>query len=188
MSRKRSTRSRSLRHAASWVVAATALIVLHVAPAQSQSSATAETQELGLTRPLDDPRGQPLDGEALDEATVELSSMLRCPVCQNLSVADSPSPSALAIRDEVRDLFAQGYERDQIVVYFEQRYGEFVRLVPKFTPFNVLVWIVPAVGVIAGVLLVLRTARVRKDEHPGTEPEDDGLEDYRDRVRQEIAQ
>ncbi len=177
------------------------LVTLALISAASLSGQTSEppptpttsmdSPDIGLMRPLEEPAGAPLQGAELDEATVELSSKLRCPVCQNLSVADSPSPSAIAIRDEVQDLFAQGYQRDQIVTYFEQRYGEFVRLVPKFTPFNVLVWVVPAVGILGGLFLVLRTAGLGKStdvRQADDETDEDELTAYRERVRQELSQ
>ncbi|PYQ47091.1 MAG: hypothetical protein DMF59_19820 [Acidobacteria bacterium] len=44
------------------------------------------------------PHGTPLSGTALEERTHEVASLLRCPVCQGMSVADSPSTDALDTR------------------------------------------------------------------------------------------
>ncbi len=92
---------------------------------------------------LGEPQGRRLEGEALQEATLELGSTMRCPVCQGLSIADSPTPSAVAMLSQVRDLFALGYTSEQILDYFESSYGEFVRLSPRPDGLNLLVWLAP---------------------------------------------
>lgn len=97
------------------------------------------------------PAGPPLTGEALRAKTHDVAKLMRCPVCQGLSVADSPSESALAMKKEVEDLVARGYDRDQILMYFEASYGEFIRLEPKFEGVNVLVWAAPVLLLVAGV-------------------------------------
>ncbi|HVS15027.1 MAG TPA: cytochrome c-type biogenesis protein [Thermoanaerobaculia bacterium] len=147
--------------------------------------------ELGVVQDLGAPAGTPLAGEQLDRATHDLASRLRCPVCQGLSVADSTSISALSMRDEIHEMFAKGYSERQIVQYFESAYGEFVLLVPKARGFNLLVWLLPVVGLLVGIALVLRRTRgvVASDEgEAAAAPGMDGeLADYRERVRHETA-
>ena len=77
------------------------------------------------------PAGQPLSGAALEQRTHEIASLLRCPVCQGMSVADSPSTVALDMKQQVREMLARGYTEQQILAYFEQSYGEFVFLKPR---------------------------------------------------------
>ena len=55
------------------------------------------------------PQGQPLSGAALDEQTKNVASVLRCPVCQGLSVNDSPAEMAVSMKHQVRELVARGY-------------------------------------------------------------------------------
>src|SRR6476659_9779099 len=78
------------------------------------------------------PSGPPLSGAALDEKTKEVASLLRCPVCQGMSIYDSPAPMAVNMKHQTQDLLARGYDKDQILRYFESSYGEFVRLDPPF--------------------------------------------------------
>jgi cytochrome c-type biogenesis protein CcmH len=99
--------------------------------------------------PVEPPRGQPLSGELLDQRTDEVGALLRCPVCQGLSVADSPATMARNMKAEVRQKLAAGYDQEQILADFERSYGEFVRLEPPMRGVNWLVWFGPA-----GVLLV----------------------------------
>ena len=102
------------------------------------------------SRPGDAPRGQPLSGKLLDERTDEVGALLRCPVCQGLSVADSPSTMARNMKAEVREKLAAGYDREQILADFEHSYGEFVRLQPPMRGVNWLVWLGPAGVLVAG--------------------------------------
>ena len=111
------------------------------------------------------PQGRPLSGPALDQQTQEVASLLRCPVCQGMSVADSPSTVALDMKHEVRDMLAKGYTQEQILAKFEQSYGQFVLEKPK----NLLVWILPIVVFILGAIVVVTTAkRLSSDPGPGT--------------------
>lgn len=163
-------------------------------PGQPASSpppaAGASPTELGVERGLPPPAGPGLSGVALEEATESLASQLRCPVCQGLSVADSPSESAQAMRAQIRQLLAEGYSPDQIVGYFERSYGEFVRLVPKARGFNLLVFALPALALAVGATLVVRVLRRRGAaqlaEAAASSGTADPLASYRERVRREL--
>jgi len=109
------------------------------------------------------PAGPVLTGEALDLRTDTLSEVMRCPVCQGLSINDSPSESARNMKRQVRAMIAAGYDDDQVLLYFETAYGEFIRMVPKAKGFNLLVWIIPVVGLLGGLWLVMGTVRRRED-------------------------
>lgn len=104
----------------------------------------------------DVPRGVPLQGEALTQQTQAIASRLRCPVCQGLSIADSPSEMAINMKAEVSDMLAHGYTRPQIEEHFVRSYGEFVLLAPKFEGVNALVWILPLLALIAGAFFLRR--------------------------------
>jgi cytochrome c-type biogenesis protein CcmH len=107
------------------------------------------------------PAGAPLTGPSLDARTREVGALLRCPVCQGLSVADSPSSMAQDMKGQVRALLAEGYSQEQILAYFERSYGEFVRLQPTFSGANWAVWLAPAAALGLGLLLVARQLRAR---------------------------
>ena len=137
------------------------------------------------------PAGPPLSGEELDQRTQELASVMRCPVCQALSVADSPTASALAMREEARDLLSVGYSESQVLEYFEKSYGEFILLAPKKKGLNWLVWLAPIIALlVGGALIVGRSGR----RGPGStseapeQDEDNDLAAYAERVRREVAE
>ena len=89
-----------------------------------------------------------------DQAVYEVAARLRCVVCQNLSVADSPSEMASQMRGLIRERLAAGERPDQVVQYFVDRYGEWILLEPRRHGFTLLVWLAPPVAVVAGLVLV----------------------------------
>ena len=100
------------------------------------------------------PKGQPLTGDELTRTTQEIASAIRCPVCQGLSIADSPAEMAQNMKAQVRELLSRGYTRDQIESYFERSYGQFVLLKPKFQGVSTLVWTLPIFALILGIVIV----------------------------------
>lgn len=137
------------------------------------------------------PAGPPLSGEALTAETNAVSKHLRCPVCQGLSVADSPSESAKAMKDEVQDLVAKGYSQDQVLDYFEASYGEFIRLEPKAEGWNLLVWVAPGLALAGGLGWVYTTMRRRGAAAGPAEAEleavDPGLAPYLAQVHRDVG-
>lgn len=115
------------------------------------------------------PQGAPLTGEQLHRATNTLGGKLRCPVCQGLSVSDSPAEMAVNMKAQVRELLERGYTEQQILKYFELSYGQFVLLEPKFEGFNALVWLLPAIGLLLGAA-VLYFAFRRLSKNPASAP------------------
>ena len=91
----------------------------------------------------------------LDDQTRAIATELRCVVCQNLSVADSPSEMAQQMRAIVREQVQAGKSPDQIKDFFVSKYGEWVLLKPKTTGFSALLWILPYVVLILGVIVAL---------------------------------
>lgn len=96
------------------------------------------------------PKGPQLSGHELDKRTDDIGALLRCPVCQGLSVSDSPATMARNMKAEVREKLAKGYDQEQILAYFERSYGEFVRLEPPMRGVNWLVWFGPVAVLLAG--------------------------------------
>lgn len=159
--------------AAFMAVSLTGLLTVSPAVAQQPDLEEApwiqDAAEVGVDarRVIGDPAGEPLSGDALAARTDEISSDMRCPVCQGLSVADSPSKSAVGMKTEVRELLSQGYTKEQILLYFEQAYGEFVLLKPKAEGFNLVVWIAPVAAILLGLVVVFVRVR-RKDTRQNT--------------------
>jgi cytochrome c-type biogenesis protein CcmH len=89
-----------------------------------------------------------------EQQVQDVAAQLRCVVCQNLSVADSPSETATQMRTIVRERLEAGETPEQVTRYFVDRYGEWILLSPPRHGFNLLVWAAPAAAVVAGFTLV----------------------------------
>ena len=104
----------------------------------------------------------------LEDRTREIATELRCVVCQNLSVADSPSEMAQQMRDVVREQLQAGKTPEQIKAFFVSKYGEWVLLKPKTTGFSALLWILPyaalILGIIAALWFVRRWSKVKRTD------------------------
>jgi cytochrome c-type biogenesis protein CcmH len=95
----------------------------------------------------------------IEEQTRAISAELRCVVCQNLSVADSPSEMAQQMRASVREQLQAGKSAQEIKDFFVSKYGEWVLLAPTNTGFNRLLWWLPLTVLIIGVIAALLLAR-----------------------------
>jgi cytochrome c-type biogenesis protein CcmH len=94
-----------------------------------------------------------------DQQAHEIASQLRCVVCQNLSVADSPSEMANQMRAIVRERLASGETPAQVRQYFVERYGDWILLAPPRHGFTLLVWLAPLVAVLVGLAVVTLLVR-----------------------------
>jgi cytochrome c-type biogenesis protein CcmH len=96
---------------------------------------------------------------ALERRTREVAAGLRCPVCQGLSLADSPSELALEMKGLVREQLAAGKSPEEVRAYFIGKYGEWVLLEPKPEGLNLLVYLLPALMLLGGGWFVWRFVR-----------------------------
>ncbi|RPD94061.1 cytochrome c-type biogenesis protein CcmH [Candidatus Pantoea deserta] len=102
------------------------------------------------------------DSVAQEEQYRDLTASLRCPKCQNNSIADSNAMIAADMRLKVYELMKQGQSRQQIIDYMVARYGNFVTYEPPVTPSTLILWVGPALFAVLGGLIVILRSRQRK--------------------------
>lgn len=108
---------------------------------------------------------QPLAEDPVVEARlVEISSELRCLVCQNESLASSRAELANDLREEVRKLIRQNQSDEQIKQYLVSRYGDFVLYRPAFKPVTWLLWFGPFALLVLGLWMLVRHVRQRQSQ------------------------
>jgi cytochrome c-type biogenesis protein CcmH len=95
----------------------------------------------------------PLDAER-EARVMRLGKLIRCTVCQGVSIADSPASTARAMLDKVREMVAAGQTDEQIMQYFEDRYGEFALEKPKTEGSTLGLWLFPVMLLAGGLLWV----------------------------------
>ena len=101
-----------------------------------------------------------LDDPALEARARELSTHLRCLVCQNQSIDDSNAELARDLRVLVRERLVAGDTNDEVIDFVVSRYGEFVLLKPRMNLRNLALWATPVVVIaLGGLFLVTRTRR-----------------------------
>lgn len=103
------------------------------------------------------------------ERYLALLEELRCLVCQNQSLADSPAPLAQDMRREVHRMIGAGYSDRQVIDYLASRYGDFVHYRPPLRGATWLLWFGPpllfAVAVWGIAQAVRRRARAGGSRH-----------------------
>jgi len=123
-----------------------------------------------------------------EPAVHDIAAQLRCVVCQNLSVADSPSEMALQMRGVIRERLAAGEKPEQVVQYFVDKYGEWILLSPRRQGFNLLVWIVPGVAVALGVVVVAILTTRWSRRRPAVAASPAPSDAMKERIRREMEQ
>lgn len=83
----------------------------------------------------------------VDAQASQLAAELRCPDCQALSVAESRTAAADAIRREIAEQLADGRSIDEVRQHFVARYGQWILLQPA----DPLIWLLPAAALLVGI-------------------------------------
>ena len=106
----------------------------------------------------------------------DLTSQLRCVMCQNQSLADSNAPIAHDLRLEVLRLMREGKTDAEIKQYLVARYTDFVLYQPEVKPMTWLLWFGPAALLLAGGALVVGIVRRNAARAPAAPPPNDNQE------------
>ncbi len=130
----------------------------------------------------------PPPGSVNEDTVHQIAAGLRCVVCQNLSVADSPSETANQMRGIIRERLQAGDTPEQVVAYFVDKYGEWILLSPRPHGFNLLVWVLPFAGIAVGLVAILLLAR-RWSRRTAAAPVAEAIDaTTRERIRREMTE
>lgn len=91
----------------------------------------------------------------------QLTHQLRCPMCQNESLADSNAPIARDLRNQIFQMMQQGKSDEEIKQYLVARYSKFVLYDPPLTPGTWLLWFGPLLILLGGAGVVVLAIRRR---------------------------
>ena len=126
-------------------------------------SLPALANEPATASPAAPPTAQPLFADvAIETRLTHLSRELRCVVCQNEALSESPAELATDMRQEIRDLMKAGKTDQEVLTFLTSRYGDFVLFRPPFKPVTYLLWVGPFVFLGFGVLVWFMALRSRR--------------------------
>lgn len=103
-----------------------------------------------------------LSDPVLEQRARDISTGLRCLVCQNQSIDDSDADLAKDLRVLVRERLVAGDSDDAVRQFLVDRYGEYVLLNPRVNNHTLLLWIAAPVLLIGGLLTLWITNRRRR--------------------------
>ncbi|MEX1073048.1 MAG: cytochrome c-type biogenesis protein CcmH [Chloroflexota bacterium] len=117
------------------------------------------------------------------EQADRIAAELRCPDCQSLSVAESQTAAAAAIRAQIVELLEAGASAQEVRDHFVTRYGEWILL----TPVAPIAWWLPFAALLAGIALFawwLRRSVPGEERPPRPPPDDATIRRVHDEVEQ----
>ena len=122
-----------------------------------------------------------------DDQVNAVAKGLYCPVCENVPLDVCPTSACKQWRDTIRDQLAQGWTQGQIEQFFVDQYGDRVLATPPATGLNWLVYLLPPLVFVAGVVILAGVFRGwRKPLVPSIEsagPDDPYLERVEEELR-----
>ncbi len=90
-----------------------------------------------------------------------LETLVKCPACDDLSVAQSNATSSLAVREDITRRVHAGQSDNKILTSLESTYGTSILLSPATSGLGSLLWLVPTLVLVALVIAGVRLARRR---------------------------
>jgi cytochrome c-type biogenesis protein CcmH len=105
---------------------------------------------------------------ALQARYENLTRLLRCPMCQNQAIADSPVGIAADLRRELREQIGAGRTDAEIMDFMTARYGDFILYNPPVNPKTWLLWAAPGllllIGLASAAVVIARRSKGEMDD------------------------
>ena len=127
--------------------------------------------------------------EALQKAARELNDRIMCPICPGQTIAQSSNETSTQMRDLVLKKLRQGETKEEILEYFESRYGERIMARPKIKGLNLILWFLPFLLVallLIGIYYLIQHWSKRGPVETVTDIEEAKLSEYKERMEKEL--
>jgi cytochrome c-type biogenesis protein CcmH len=89
----------------------------------------------------------------------EVTAELRCPKCQNQNIADSNAVVAKDMRVKVKELLDQGQDKQQVIQYMVNRYGQFAHYQPPLNVATSLLWLMPIGFILFAIFVQVKRSK-----------------------------
>ena len=120
-----------------------------------------------------------------------IDRMIMCPVCPAETIDQAQVEISRQMRMIVREMLADGKDRDEILDFFVQRYGKDILAAPPKSGANLVAWLLPVGGVMAALMAVFFIIRSMTRRGPvasiPSPVQDDGLAPYLQLVDRHLA-
>ncbi len=129
--------------------------------------------------------------EVLLKTAREIYGLIMCPLCAGQTIAQSSNETSSQMRDLVLKKLRQGETKEEILQYFESRYGERIMAKPNKKGFNLILWFFPFVFVALAAIVIyflIRRWSTRVQVTPGAHFDEDQLSEYEERLEKELKQ
>lgn len=127
-----------------------------------------------------------------DDEVNRVAKQMFCPVCENVPLDVCPTEACRQWRETIREKLQAGWSDQQIKDYFVEQYGERVLAQPSTRGLNILVWVLPPIGVLVGAIVLWRVLRqmVRPaaPAAPGAEAPPAAADEYTARLEAELKE
>lgn len=94
-----------------------------------------------------------------DDEVNAIAEQLYCPVCENVPLDVCGTQACADWRAEIRTMLEEGRSEAYIKNYFVERYGRRVLATPQRDGIDLLVWVLPPLGVLAGIAVLVTSLR-----------------------------
>ncbi len=131
--------------------------------------------------------------EPTDDEVNAIAKQLYCPVCENISLDACGTAACEQWRNIIREKLKEGWTEDEIKTYFVDQYGDRVMAEPPRRGFNWLIYIVPLLVFIIGIILLYRAFQIWRSPEPEETPKknskksaDKATDEYINRIEEEL--
>ncbi|MFV0575678.1 MAG: cytochrome c-type biogenesis protein CcmH [Vibrio sp.] len=118
----------------------------------------------------------------------ELSHTLRCPKCQNNSIADSNAELAQDLRMKTYQMTKEGKSKQEIVDYMVARYGNFVTYNPPLTASTAVLWVAPLAIILIGFGFIVVRSRKKNAVNASVSTSSESSEQWSDEQEQRLKE
>jgi cytochrome c-type biogenesis protein CcmH len=101
-----------------------------------------------------------------DDQVNAIAKQMYCPVCENTPLDVCPTQACIEWRELIRDLLAEGKSEAEIKQYFVARFGDRVLAAPPARGLNWLVYVIPPIAILAGLLILYSALRSWRQTTP----------------------
>ena len=129
--------------------------------------------------------------EALQKTAREIYGLIMCPLCAGQTIAQSSNETSSQMRDLVLKKLRQGETKEEILQFFESRYGERIMAKPNKKGFNLMLWFFPFVLVALAAIVIyflIRRWSSRVPVTPAAHFDENQLAEYQERLAKELKQ